>query len=157
MYSRGKSIHVHKELEMATGLLFWARPGPWFLEKARPGPARPVKYICSAAPPGFRFGGNILGGRHRRGSGGRSPPDARKFWKFPKNFSRKLQKTIFQKNKEPCVKFSRFERKNQLCGEFLRKLSKISLKIAQRMPCFGLFSKKFQNPAINFRAFKRKT
>ena len=44
-------------LEMATGLLFWARPGPWFLEKARPGLARPVKYICSAASSGFRLGG----------------------------------------------------------------------------------------------------
>ena len=42
-----------------------------------------------AAPPGFRFGGgNMLGGRPGRGSGGgRSPPDA---GKFSKNFLKKI-------------------------------------------------------------------
>ena len=36
--------------------------------------------------------GNVLGGLPRRGSGRQSHKDARKFWKFPKNFLRKLQK-----------------------------------------------------------------
>ena len=103
-------------------------------------------------------GGNILGGRPRRGSGGRRPPDARKVWKFQKNFPRKLQKMdyfrrFFKKIKKPCVKFSRIGRKTQLCGKFLREFSKISLKIAQK--CIILVY--FQNPALNFRAFWRKT
>ena len=42
----------------------------------------------SAAPPGFRFGGNTFGGRPRGGSGGGgwSPPDAGEFSKSFKEF-----------------------------------------------------------------------
>ena len=110
---------------------------------------------------------SVRGGGHFRGSAsygvrGRRPPDARKFWKFPKNLSRKLQKMdyfrrFFKNIKKPGITFSRFGRKTQLFGKFLTKFSKISLKIAQKMHYFGLFSKKFQNPALNFRAFWRKT
>ena len=75
-------------------------------------------------------GGDILGGRPRRGSRGRAPSDARKFGKFPKNFLRKLQKMdyfrrFFKKIKKPCVKISRLGRKTQLFVKFLRKFSKL--------------------------------
>ena len=113
----------------------------------------------SEAPPGFRFGGgDILGGRPRRGSGGGAPRTPENFENFQTISQENCKKWIIlgdfsKKLKNPCVKFSRFGRKTQLCGEFLRKFSKISLKKAQKMHYFGLFSKKFQNPALNFRAF----
>ena len=45
---------------------FWELVGAW----QHPG---------AAAPPGFRFGGNILGGRPRRGSGGGAARTPEKF------------------------------------------------------------------------------
>ena len=44
-----------------------------------------ICYNYAAAPPGFQFGGNILGGRPRRGSGGGAPPRTpEKFENFQK-------------------------------------------------------------------------
>ena len=117
----------YPELEMATGLLFWARPGPCFLEKARPGPcflekARPgpplpVKYICSAAPPGFRFGGTFYGVGIVGGPGGGAP-------QTPENFE---------------------------------NFQKISQENCKKWIILGDFSKKLKNPALNFRALDEKT
>ena len=62
----------------------------------------------SAAPPGFRFGGNTLGGRPRRGSGGQI------FSKFFKNFLKEIAKNalfyhISQQNlSNPAVMFRQF-------------------------------------------------
>ena len=105
--------------------------------------------------------GNILGGRPSRGSGGLSPRDARNFWKFPKNFSRKLQKIdyfmrFFKKLKKFALNFRAFWRKT-IGLEIFEKVFKNFFVSSTKLPYFGLLSKKFQNPALNFRAFWRKT
>ena len=72
----------------------------------------------------FGSGGNILGGRPRRGSGGGAEPRGRqKISKISKKFLKKIAKMdyfrrFFQKIKNPRVKFSRFGRKTQLLGIF---------------------------------------
>ena len=96
-----------------------------------------------SVPAGGTFKGVVLVGAPR---GRAPPPDARYFENFQKNSEESCQKWIIlgdfsKKIKKPCVTFSRFRRKIQLCGKFLRKSSKISLKNAQKMLYFGLFSK----------------
>ena len=52
-------------------------------------------FSIPAAPPGFRFGGgDILGGRPRRGSGGGAPPPPgrQKMLKISKKFLKKIAK-----------------------------------------------------------------
>ena len=48
----------------------------------------------SAAPPGFRFGGNTLGGRPHGWSGGRSPQDAGEISKIFKKFLKRIAKNV---------------------------------------------------------------
>ena len=85
--------------------------------------------IHSAAPPGFRFGGgDILGGRPSRGSGGAEPPDAGEFSKICKRFLKKMQKIhyfgiFFEKFNKPCINFSRVWTKTLWkCWKFLMKI-----------------------------------
>ena len=87
----------------------------------------------TAAPPGFRFGGNILGGQTNRGYGGLRPPDTGEFSKILTNFLSKLQKfTIFayfptQVN-ERCVNFSHVWTKNTIVWETFEKVLKIFIR-----------------------------
>ena len=46
----------------------------------------------AAAPPGFRFGGNTLGGRRLRGPGADHPLMPENFQKFAKKFIEKIAK-----------------------------------------------------------------
>ena len=78
--------------------------------------------INTAAPPGFWFGGNILGGGLVGGAGA-EPPDARKFGKFPKDFLRKLQnmnyfRRFFKKLKNPVLNFRALDEKHNCLGNF---------------------------------------
>ena len=51
--------------------------------------------MVAAAPPGFRFGGgNILGGRPRRGSGGGDPRTPANLLKFQKISQENCKKRI---------------------------------------------------------------
>ena len=92
--------------------------------------------------------GNILGGRPRRGSGGRSPPDARKFWKFPKNFSRKLQKTdyfrrFFKKLKTLREIFALWT-KNYILWEIFEKIFKNFFEKSTKCIIFVYFQNNFK-------------
>ena len=49
-----------------------------------------VIHTYAAAQPGFRFGGNILGGRPGRGSGGGAPRTPENFRKFAKKIIKKI-------------------------------------------------------------------
>ena len=49
-------------------------------------------HISGTARISVRAGGKVYGVGLVEGPGGAEPPDAIKFWKFPKNFSRNLQK-----------------------------------------------------------------
>ena len=91
-------------------------------------------WVNAAAPPGFRLGGNILGGRPSRGSGGRSPQDAGEFSKILKGFLRKLQyKCIIlayfsKKVHEPCVNISQIWTENTIVWETFEKILKMSIR-----------------------------
>ena len=118
-------------------------------------------YICqiSGAARISVPGGDILGCRPRRGFGEHSPPDARKFWKFPKNFSRKLQKMdylrrFFKKIKN-CVKFRALEEKPNCVGNSWKKFQRLLWKKQKNTLFWSIFTKN-QNPAWNLRAFWRK-
>ena len=77
----------------------------------------------SAAWPGFRFGGNILGSA-QQGVRGRSPPlpqTPENVGELAKNFLRKLKNALFQpffkKIGIPCANFSRVWTKNTNCAK----------------------------------------
>ena len=78
-------------------------------------------------------GGNILGGRPSRGSGGGAPRTPENFLKFGKNFLRKLQymhnfSYLSTKFNELCVKFSHIWTKNTIVWETFEKILKVSLR-----------------------------
>ena len=82
------------------------------------------KYLNThaAAPPGFRFGGNTVGGRPPGGPR-RSPADAGEFSKIFKNFLKKIAKMhyfsiFFKIIHKPCVNFSCVWTKNTIFGKF---------------------------------------
>ena len=60
----------------------------------------------------------------------------------------------FQKSS---VKCSRVLTKNTIVWETFEKTFKNFFEKSTKMPYFGPFSKEIQNPALNFRAFRRKT
>ena len=75
----------------------------------------------------FFRGGNILGGRPRGGSGGRSPPDAGEFSKFFKKFLKKIAKNalfwpIFNQILKTLRYFLRIWTNNTNCWEILRQI-----------------------------------
>ena len=77
----------------------------------------------------FGSGVGLVGGP----GGGRSPPDARKFWKFPKNFSRKLQKMdyfrrFFKKIKNSALNFRALHEKPNCLGNFWEKFERFLWK-----------------------------
>ena len=121
----------------------------------------PTSTIQSAAPPAFRFGENILGGGPSRGCGRGAPQDARKFWKFPKKFSWKLQKMdyfrrFFKIIKNSALHFRALD-ENPDWWEIFEKMFKDFFEKSTKIHYFGLFWIEFQNPALNFRAFWLKT
>ena len=119
-------------------------------------PNAPSRCTQAAARPGFRFGGgNILGGRPGRGSGGRSPLDAEKFSKIRKKTLKKFTinaqfQLFFKKVNEFCVTFSRIWTKNTIVRETFEKILKVSLWKQQKMHYFGLFSTEILKPRVNF-------
>ena len=87
-------LNTKKEVSMLNNLVlhcialkFWCRCyfGAWFYTKN----VGFLLYISSGSAR-IRFGGNVLGGRPRRGSGGLGPPDAGEFSKFFKKFRKKI-------------------------------------------------------------------
>ena len=100
-------------------------------------------------------GWNILRGRLREGSGGRSTRTPKKFLKFEKILLRKLRKCIIfayftQNITNPALIFRAFGRKIQIVGNFDKIFSKVFLRKLLIMLYFCLFYTKFYEPCFNF-------
>ena len=73
--------------------------------------------LVAAAPPGIRFGGNILGGP------GAEPPGRQKILKISKKFLKKIAKMgyfrrFFKKIKNPALNFRALDKKHKCMGIF---------------------------------------
>ena len=84
------------------------------------------------------------------------------FWKFFQRFlwekrtKNAIFWSIFKIRSKLCVKFSRVLTKNNWFGNFWETFKNF-FENSAKMHYFGLFSKEIQKPALNFRAFRRKT
>ena len=117
-------------------------------------------WCYTAAPPGFRFGAE----EYCRGSASSGvrvgDPDARKFWKFPKNFARKLQKMdyfrrFFKKLKTLRSIFAVCT-KNTTVWEIFEKIFKFFFENSTKRIILVYFQNNFITSALKFRAFWRK-
>ena len=112
-----------------------------------------IDYSGAAARISIR-GGDILGGRPSRGSGGRSPPEVGEFSKILKNSQENYNKcTVLayfsKKVNEPCVNFSHVWTKIIIVWETIEKILKIFVRKQQKCILLAYFSKIFNKPCVN--------
>ena len=87
--------------------------------------------------------GDIIGGRPRRRSGRRSPPDARKIWKFPKILKKIAKNGLFlpimQKIKNPALDFRALDEYLNCVANVWENFQRFLWKKAQKRNYFSLF------------------